>query len=186
MVEKCTNDFPNSEIVCKDVLDTMAFEHNTFSHILCTGFTIYEMEDKDAFFKVCYYWLMPNGYLVLHLADRDKFKSIVPAAEPSAVEPDNSEKYAQARITKSLIQFPGFSYFADYGFPKEDTEVSLVEKFSDSNGRIRKNERTLYMDPIDKILQIAMRRGFIVHSKTDMAKQNGDENQYLYILERAM
>ena len=85
-----------------------------------------------------------------------------------------------------MIDFPGFSYSADYSFPKEDTKVTLTEKFSDKNGHIRQNEQTLYMDSIDAILKIAIRRGFIVHAKIDMSKQNGDENQYLYILERAM
>ena len=187
MVEKCAKEFPNNEIVCKDVADPMVFDHNTFSHILCTGFTIYELPDKEAFFKNCYYWLVPNGYLVLHLADRNKFDPIIPAAmSPSSINNISYKKYTQSRITKTMIDFPGFSYSADYSFPKEDTKVTLTEKFSDKNGHIRQNEQTLYMDSIDAILKIAIRRGFIVHAKIDMSKQNGDENQYLYILERAM
>jgi len=35
-------------------------------------------------------------------------------------------------------------------------------------------------------LDIAKRAGFIVHAKSNMKIMNGDENQYLYILERTM
>jgi SAM-dependent methyltransferase len=187
MVERCEKSFPNSEIVCKDVLDTMAFEHNTFSHILCTGMTIYEIQDKEAFFKNCYYWLLPNGYLILHLVHRDKFNTIVPAAQTAFLQTNTgSKKQGEDRITKTNIDFPGFSYFSEYIFPKSDSTVLFTEKFSNSNGNIRQNEQTLYMDSIDSILKIAIRRGFIVHSKMNMSKANGDENQYLYVLERAM
>lgn len=62
----------------------------------------------------------------------------------------------------------------------------MKEHFEDKLGNIRENENTLYMDDIETILKIAIKTGFIVHSKIDMAKYNGDENQYLYLLERAM
>ena len=184
MVEKCEKQLPNNEIVCKDILDPMAFEHNTFSHILCTGFTIYEIKEKDMFFKNCYHWLIPNGYMLLHLVNRDTFNPIIPAAMSSST--DISTKYKQNRITKTNIDFPGFSYSAEYIFPKEDNKTIFTEKFFDNNGHIRQNERTLYMESIDSILKIAMNRGFIVHAQMNMSSQNGDENQYLYILERAM
>jgi SAM-dependent methyltransferase len=183
MVELCEKIFPNNEIVCNDVLDPMAFEHNTFSHILCTGFTIYELADKAAFFKNCYYWLVPNGYLILHLADRNKFDPIVPVAKDTMI--NNPQKYMKNRITKSDIDFPHFSYSADYVFPENNTKVVVNEKFYDKTGHVRQNEKTMYMESVDTILQIAIQRGFIVHAKMDMSKQNGDENQYLYILERA-
>ena len=70
-------------------------------------------------------------------------------------------------------------------FPQNITVV-ISETFSDKNGHVRQNENTLYMEPIETILKIAMRRGFIVHSKSNMVVQNGDENQYLYIFERTM
>jgi hypothetical protein len=39
---------------------------------------------------------------------------------------------------------------------------------------------------VQDILKIAGACGFIVHAKADMKECNGDENQYLYILERQM
>ena len=185
MVKYCTRKYPQSEIVCKDATsDPMAFDHNTFSHIICTGGTIYEMPDKEAFFKNCYSWLIPNGYLILHLVDRNKFDTIIPAAKPTLLT--NPQKLVKNRITKSSVDFPTFSYDANYAFTPNNTKVVLTETFSNKNGHIRQNENTLYMDNIDTILKIAMRRGFIVHAKVNMEKQNGDENQFIYILERSM
>jgi SAM-dependent methyltransferase len=184
MVAKSEKTFPDGEIIVGDVLNPMAFEHNTFSHILCMGNTIYELDDKEAFLKNCYYWLSPNGYLILHLADRDKFDPIIPVAKNTMFR--NPQKYMKNRITNSDIDFSTFSYSADYVFPKDNTKVLVKEKFTDNMGHIRQNENTLHMDPVENILQIAIRRGFIVHAKLNMSKYNGDENQYLYVLERAM
>lgn len=184
MVAKSEQTFPDGEITVGDVLNPMAFEHNTFSHILCMGSTIYELSDKEAFFKNCYYWLVPNGYLILHLVDRDKFDPIIPVAKNTMFR--NPQSYMKNRITNSDIDFAGFSYSADYVFPKDNTKVIVKEKFSDNIGNIRQNENVLHMNPIENILQIAIRRGFIVHAKMNMSKYNGDENQYIYILERAM
>jgi len=184
MVEKSEKTFPDSEIVVGDVLNPMAFEHNTFSHILCMGNTIYELDDKEAFFKNCYYWLVPNGYLVLHLADREKFDPIIPIAKNTMI--NNPQMYMKNRITNSDIDFAHFSYSADYVFPRDNTKVIFKEKFTDNMGQIRQNEHVLYMNPIEQILQMAIRRGFIVHAKMNMSKYNDDENQYIYVLERAM
>ena len=124
------------------------------------------------------------GFLILHLADRDKFDPIIPVAKNTMFR--NPQTYMKNRITNSDIDFSTFSYSADYVFPENDTKVVVKEKFSDNLGNIRQNENVLYMDPIETILQIAIRRGFIVHAKVNMSKYNGDESQYLYVLERAM
>jgi hypothetical protein len=42
------------------------------------------------------------------------------------------------------------------------------------------------MESIDEILGMAKRAGFIVHAKTSTKGMNGDDNQYLYVLERIM
>jgi SAM-dependent methyltransferase len=184
MVAKSEKTFPNNETTVGDILNPMAFEHNTFSHILCMGNTIYELPDKEAFFKNCYYWLVPNGYLILHLVDKDKFDPIIPVAKNTMI--NNPQKYMKNRITNSDIDFSNFSYSADYVFPKDDSKVLIKEKFTDNMGQIRQNENILYMNPIEQILQIAIRRGFIVHAKMNMSKYNDDENQFIYVLERAM
>jgi len=44
----------------------------------------------------------------------------------------------------------------------------------------------MYMEKLDTILKLATDNGFILHGKVNMKNSNGDENQYLYILERSL
>ena len=116
MVDKASEKYPGCEFVHSDALDSMSHQPNSFTHILCTYFTIYYMEDKLTFFKNAYDWLKKNGTLTLHLVNRDKFNPIVNAADVLiAVSP---QKYAKKRITNSLVKFKNFQYKADFKLQK--------------------------------------------------------------------
>jgi len=75
MVDISEAKYPEIEIFQRNVTDAMCFDKGLFTHILCTNFTIYELKDKNIFFRNCYHWLKPNGYLVVHLVDREKFSA---------------------------------------------------------------------------------------------------------------
>jgi hypothetical protein len=159
----------------------MAFEKGTFSHILCTYFTIYQMEDKRTFFKNCYHWLMPNGYLILHLVERNKFDAISPIGKSKLImNPKNIA--GSPRITNTIVDFGGFEYKSSFDF-SEENKVSIVEKFQDKMTKhIRQNEQTLQMETIEDILKMA--NGFTFKAKIDMKNCIDDENQFIYILEK--
>lgn len=53
-----------------DVMSTALFPQESFTHILCMYFTIYCMKYKEQFFKNAFHWLMPGGYLVLHVSKK--------------------------------------------------------------------------------------------------------------------
>lgn len=173
------------EIDCKtgDVIDPMTFDKSTFSHILCTNMTIYEIQNKDIFFSNCYFWIKPGGYLVLHLAEPDKFDTIVPAGKPTGLKFPQS--YSPDRITETSIDFYDFNYRGKYDFNQKKTDtVTFSETFTDKDtGNIRQNEKTLYMEPVQSILKIAKLNGFIVHGKSEM---QSDKHQFLYYLERSL
>jgi len=182
MVQKSEKNFPACEMKCGNVAaNPMEFEHNTFTHILCCGFTIYFIENKNEFFRNCNHWLMANGYLVLHLVDRETFDPIVPSAKPDII--DNPQQYAETRITSSGADFDDFSYKAEYDFSKP--QVLFKETFVDAaTKKIRQHEQSLHMESKESILQTAKLCGFIVHGQT--SGYNGDNHQYLYVLERIM
>ena len=71
--------YPEINIKQGDSLESNLYPANNFSHILSLYFTLYYIKDKMTFFKNCYDWLMPGGYLVIHLVNRDKFDPLVPA-----------------------------------------------------------------------------------------------------------
>ena len=176
--------YPDGQFIRGDVTDTMAFEKGLFTHILCTNFTIYEMPDKRLFFRNCYHWLKPNGYLVIHLADREKFSAkqfsdgvMDLGALYRSIMPPKKERKVTA-----TVEFADYVYESVYEVKTEN--VVLKETFTDKETKhIRQNENTLRMSPIDDILKIAASSGFIIQGKTGCA---GDENQFLYVLERTM
>ena len=81
MVQYSTSKYPDSEFKCGDVKKSMEFEPETFSHVLCTYFTLYEMGDKSVFFDNCRRWLKTGGYLIVHLVDKLEFDTIVPVGK---------------------------------------------------------------------------------------------------------
>ena len=182
MVKYCELKYPNIEIKEGDVFDSMIFERGTFTHILCTNFTIYEFKDKVSFFRNCQAWLMPHGYLVIHLVKPDKFNITNPNREPNDTK--NQKNKSKNRELETKATFDDYSYKAYYD-NSDPTTMTFTETFVDKKTKhIRQNEQTLYMDSIENIEKIASSTGFIFHGKVDMKKcSNGDENQYLYILE---
>jgi len=177
--------YPDSEYIYGDVLDSMQFEKSTFTHILCTYFTIYSIDNKTQFFRNCYFWMKPNTYLVLHLVDTDKFTNMIPY----------NETYNEEKSTGSHRKITSTAMFSDYEYkcsciiPKDNNEQGsqFNETFVDmETNHIRQNEFKLYMESIDHIIKTASKNGFIIKGKVDMQSSNGDKNQYLYILERPL
>jgi SAM-dependent methyltransferase len=185
MIDAQSSQFPKCETKCGDVVNPMEFEHNTFTHILCMGMTIYDFENKSIFFKNCYHWLMSNGYLILHLVDPDKYDSTPIAAKPTGIETPQKYMSGDVRITNSNIDIENVNYKSEYDFSSE--KVEMKETFTDiATGKIRQNQQTLYMEKREKILTIAKMCGFIIHAQMNMNEYNGDSHQFIYVLEKIM
>jgi len=182
MVKKSGTSFPKCEFKCGDAeTNPMEFEHNTFTHILCCGFSIYSIENKTAFFRNCYHWLFANGYLIIHLVDPDNFDAITPCIKNALIA--NPQDYEEQRITHASIDLGGIIYQSEYNFSK--LPVIHKETFTDkTTHNIRQNEQYLYMENRDTILTMAKLAGFIIHGYA--GNYNGEYHQYLYVLERMM
>lgn len=179
MIEKAKENYPYYAESFKrgNVLDGNLFQDNTLTHILCLYFTIYYIEDKMRFFYNCINWLMPGGYLIIHLVDKYKFDPILPPGNPLYIV--SPQKYAKERITKTKITFNDFIY--DSNFKLDDNDIAIFdEKFKFNDGSVRKQEQKLYMEDLPTIVNMALDAGFIVHAKIDMVKC-AYEYQYLYI-----
>ena len=179
MIKKAKENFPNYKFDVKDALNGNSFEPNSFTHILCMYFTIYYFQDKSQFFNNCFNWLMPGGYLIVHLVDRDKFDPILPPGNPLLyVSP---QRYAKERITSTKVKFTDFSYSADFQLDDKNDKATFVEKFkNDSDGKVSKNEHIMYMPDAQQIVDEAQACGFILDSKIDLL-QCQYEYQYLYV-----
>ena len=133
-------------------------------------------------------WLMPGGFLAVHIVNRDKFDPILPAGSPFGII--SPQKYADKRITTTTVKFDKFEYKSKFVLKEEVTSENepnalLVETLKNNdNGNVRKNEHHLYMLTQAEILDIAKEAGFIIHSKIDLLKCQY-ESQYIYVLEKS-
>ena len=178
MIKKAHDNFPNDNFQVGDALDNGLFKMNSLTHVLCLYFTIYYFKDKRHFFDNVMDWLMPGGFLIVHLVDRETFDPILPPGNPLYIV--SPQKYAKERITKTKVIFDDFVYNANFDLDENNNIATFGEKFKFKDGHTRKQEQKLYMEDTSTIVNMAQDCGFILHGKIDMVKC-AYENQYLYI-----
>ena len=191
MVTHTATKYPELNVKFGDVLDPMTYENSVFTHILCLNFTIYEFDNKRQFFSNCYYWIKPNAYLIVHLVNPSKFRArkYLKFKGMMGTLFDNllPETDGEERETELHTEFEDCKYHEKYETAADKKTITFTQVFTDKvTKNIRQNEQTLKMETIDEILDVAKKCGFLVHAKTSMKGCNGDDNQYLYILERAL
>jgi ubiquinone/menaquinone biosynthesis C-methylase UbiE len=178
MIKKAKEDYPNGNFQVGNALDISLFKMNSLTHILCLYFTIYYFKDKRIFFDNCMDWLMPGGYLIVHLVDRESFDPILPSGNPLYIV--SPQKYAKERITKTKVVFNDFVYSANFNLEKDNNIATFDEKFKFNDGKIRKQQQKMYMEDTSTIINMAQDSGFILQGKIDLLKC-AYEHQYLYI-----
>ena len=182
MIKQAQKNYPNLQFKQGNILNTMLFPANSFTHITTLYFTIYYIKNKELYFQNCFDWLMPGGYLILHLVNRDQFDPILPAADPLMIV--SPQKYAKKRITNSLVKFNNFQYKANFELKKSENKATFTETFKDdATKNIRQNVHTLHIPTQKKILSLAKKVGFILLGKIDMIPAQY-EYQYIYILQK--
>jgi SAM-dependent methyltransferase len=187
MVKESKKTYPELKFKLADATNSSVFQSNEFSHITCFYFTIYYIQNKQLLFQNAIDWLMPGGYLIIHLVNRDRFDPILPPGNPLSTV--SVQKYAKKRITTTTINFNEFVYKSNFKLNNEVSSIDtpnafMVESFKNNkNGNVRKHEHQLYMLTQSEILKIAKDVGFIVHSKIDLVECQYD-NQYIYILQK--
>ena len=182
MVKKAKETFPSSEFIVGDATGALDFQFNYFTHILCMYFTIYHIKKKELFFTNVINWLMPGGYFILHLVDRENFDPILPAGQGFLIV--SPQKYAKERITKTKVHFHDFVYSAEFDLNSSKNIAIFNEKIKFTNGSsVRKNQHILYIETVDDILTIVQQCGFIIDGKIDLLKC-GYDSQFLYILRK--
>ena len=178
MIAKAKAEFPAGDFRVGNALDNSLFKFNSLTHILCLYFTIYYFEDKRHFFDNAMDWLMPGGWLIVHLVNRETFDPILPPGNPLFIV--SPQKYAKERITKTKVHFNDFIYESNFNLEKDKNLATFDEKFKFDNGTVRKQQQKLYMEDTSTIVNMAQDCGFILQSQVDLVKC-AYENQYLYI-----
>lgn len=181
MIEEAKVNYPKAKFVRGDALDSMAVPAESVTHITCLYMTIYSIQDKRRFFQNCMSWLMPGGYLALHLVNRDRFDPILPAGNPFDLI--SVQDYSKERLTETRVKFKEFEYKGQFDIHPNDLATYKEVFIDDKTKKVRQNTHTYYMEPQKKILAMAKDAGFILLSQIDMLNA-GYDYQYIYILQK--
>ena len=180
MINYSRKTYPNLNFKLGNALDPGIYTANAFTHILCMNFTLYYMKNKKKFFKNCMKWLMPGGYLVIHLVDKKNFNPIM----PNGVADFNQRIAGNDKYTKTVMKLRDYNYTSNFLQDQNEPDVYFFkEKFSDESNKVRENEHILYMNTQKHILGLAKQEGFILLGQIDMSPIQYDY-QYIYILQK--
>ena len=187
MVAQARKLYPTINFKVDSGLNPTAFALASINQITCFYYTIYYMMDKMVFFRNCFNWLLPGGYLSIHLVNRDTFDPILPAGNPFSVL--SVQKYAAKRIMNTTVKFSEYEYKSNFVLKTKVESISepnalMEESFKNlKTGIVRRNEHQLYMSSQAEILDLALSSGFIIHAKLDLTECRYD-NQYIFILQK--
>ena len=192
MISKAESNYPKCEFITGDILTNNIFDYDAYSHVLCLGKTIYEIKDKETFFENCYSILSKDGFLIINLVDRDKFKPYVQNKDSDTLY--DPEKYGK-KVNEVIVKFDKNNEFiSKYKVKKlenNNTVDSSITPYAVYNEKfrnfkthnIRENEINLYMPVTTKILNLAKSKDFKLFKKIDL-KSVGYTNEYLYVFKK--
>ena len=181
MIIKSKELFPKIIVKHGDAMDNLTFEPSSFTHIMCLFFTFYYLPDQEGFLRICNNWLEHNGYLALHLVDREKFNPIVPIDEIT-VKNSNHVNTRQVNA-ESLIRFKGFDYKSAFVKDYKNNAANLVETITKNNGNVRKNKHHFSMHPVSYYEKLFKLCGFVIADVIKM-EDVGYYDQYIYVLKK--
>ena len=178
MIKKAKEKYSDCNFKIADVLKNNIFYTNSFTHILCLNLTFYYFENKDLFFKNCFAWLKPGGYLVVHLVNRDLFYPNISSSKNAFLL--NTSQHKKKRISFSKMKTNEFTYTTQFNLDRNTEIAKFKEKFEFIDGAIKKQEHKLYMPNVKSIVNIAQSQGFIFQGIIDLMNI-GYEYNNLYI-----
>lgn len=169
MISIAKNKYPELTFNVGDATNTMLYSPHAFTHITCLNNTIYYIKNKYMLLKNCYDWLVPGGYLVVHLSDALDFKQKIKVKEVGHGE-------------KATINFDKFNYKTEVSLSDSTKIGTIVETFQDFQ-KTRKQEHRLFLENSFDTLKMAQNIGFIAHSIIKLKNHGkGENSQKLYIL----
>jgi len=194
MIKKAKQNYPKfaNNFVHGDALNINMINPNSLTHINCMDFTIYYIENKPVFFQNCMNWLMPGGYLLIHLVDKNNFSYTIPSSGLFNNDKKSEKNMSTTRIIQNKIAIPkhNMEYSSTFEINNDTKQATINETFKgliddiDTTNKhvIRKNTHRLYMESIDEIYNMAINEGFILQGIIDMGNiENTRQSQYIYV-----
>jgi SAM-dependent methyltransferase len=190
MIKKAKRNYPEfeSNFINGDVLNINLVNPNSLTHINCMNLTIYYIKNKPMFFQNCMNWLMPGGYLLLHLVNKNNFTYKIPSSGLFNNDKTTEKQTNNSRIIQNKVNIPKYNidYSSNFELYNNDSNTATIsEKFKEivnNSEKIRKNLHTLYMESVDEIVNLGLNEGFILQGMVDMGNiEFSHQNHYIYI-----
>lgn len=181
MIQEAKHNYPKCKFMQGNATDAMVIPAESVTHVLCLNMTIYDIQDKRRFFQNCMSWLMPGGYLALHLVNRERFDPILYAGNPFDLI--SIQDYAKERLTETRVKFKDFVYKGKFDIFPNDIATYKEVFIDDKTKKVRQHNHKYYMETQKKILAMAKESGFIMVAQIDLMN-TGYEYQYIYILQK--
>lgn len=160
---------PNGKFINDDLINSKLFTPDKFTHIVCLLDSLYHNNEEDMkkIIMNFYNWIQPEGYLCIHLFDRDKMD---PAPR------DFTQYYKDDDGTKhGLTYFDKFTHDA-YWKDIDDKSVKYIEMIVLGDGRKKIQETKLFI-PKDKenITMMINKHGFKLENILEVKGENDIE-----------
>ena len=174
MINKSSRNYPQCLFTKSSALTSITFSSNKFTHITCMYFTFYVIGNMDLLFKNCMDWLTLDGYLILHLVDRDNFEPTLNIAKTTYTE-------GSTIISQSTIK----DYSCKTSFHLNEDNATFTETFKNvNNNSDRINVHEIVMPTLTTIEDNAKSHGFDLKSRTELGAV-GYYGQYIYIFKKS-
>lgn len=181
MIDEAKQNYPSAKFVNGDALDTMVLPADSVTHILCLNYTIYQMKNKVQFFENCFNWLVPGGYLALHLVNKERFDPTSSIRNKQSIL--DVDEYGKQRLMNTRTKIDGFEYKGSFEMlPNNQAQYKEVI-INDKTGKVRQNNHWYFMEPQKKILAMAQNAGFLLTSQINLSN-TGYNYQFIYVLQR--
>ena len=108
IIEVAKDKYPTIDFQVGDPQRSMLFDQGSFTHILLLNLSFYHFKNQRGVLQNCYDWLIPGGYLVINLVNKDRFNPLPPATNPLYLV--SPQRFAKKRITKGTAVFNNFNY----------------------------------------------------------------------------
>ena len=178
MIKRAMVRNPGAEFLCTSLIIPEIYKPNVLSHILCLHETIHHNNPNNIIFilRNFHKWLKDDGHLIIHLLDPSKL-------DPG---PRSFSQYYKAEdgTRHSLTYFEAFTH--DAWWEKEEGKQNwyyYCEKFLFSKDRVKIHKTSLWIPPINTMIQFITRHNFKLLEILNLNDVKIDDFQ-LYILQK--
>lgn len=186
MLQYSMNKYPDDRFVLGSGSNSILFNPEKFTLIACLDFSIYSVKNRMALFDNCYRWLMPGGYLAIHLINPSSyFKEKRVITNINRTIPI-TKLFFNASSSKNSIDITEIS-LKEYNYKSTvqilpDNRIVQRETFiNKKNKKVRQNINNIKIDEPQVILSEAKDAGFNMLSQTELTYVS-KSHQYIYIL----